>query len=113
MNKPYELRWEPDAVTDLLSLNQADPQAADAAQQTARDVAAKRKRGKALGDRHVSGDLTGLYRLKFDTDDQGPQRYRLVYRIEPNTSTVVIVIIGLRAQHAVYHDAAEREKKTD
>lgn len=113
MNQPYELRWEPDAVTDLLSLNETDPQAADAARQTARDVATHRKRGKALGDRRVSGDLTGLYRLKFDIDDQRPQRYRLVYRIEPSTNTVVIVIIGLRAQHAVYRDTAEREKKTD
>lgn len=79
MSRPYELRWEPDAVADLLSLNDAAPQAVDAAQQIARDVAMHRKRGKALGDRHVSGDLTGLYRLKFDIDDHHPQRYRLVY----------------------------------
>lgn len=113
MNQPYELRWEPDAVADLLSLNEADPQAADVAQQTARDVATHRKRGKALGDRQVSGDLTGLYRLKFDKQGQRPQRYRLVYRLEPEINTAVIVIIGLRAQHAVYRDAVGREESAE
>ena len=36
--------------------------------------------GKELGDRHVSGNLTGFARVKFDVSGQRPQRFPLIYR---------------------------------
>ncbi len=63
--------------------------------------------GKLLGDRNVSGDLTGLARVKFDIADQRPLRFRVVYR-QVNEKTRDVVAIGLREEHAIYRIAAQR-----
>jgi hypothetical protein len=63
--------------------------------------------GKLLGDRHVSGDLTGLARVKFDVAGQRPQRFRLVYR-QVDERTRDVLAIGLREEHAIYRLAARR-----
>ncbi|MGH3793490.1 MAG: hypothetical protein ACRDSP_01230 [Pseudonocardiaceae bacterium] len=66
---------------DLLALNAADEKLADAALATLDDIAHHRQCGKLLGQRNVSGDLTGLYRLRFDVPGQHPPRFRIVYRL--------------------------------
>lgn len=71
------------------------------------DLAYGRVTGKVLGARHVSGDLTGLARVKFDTPDQRPQRFRLLYR-QVNPTTLDVLAIGARDQHAIYRTAANR-----
>lgn len=63
--------------------------------------------GKLLGDRDVSGDLTGLARVKFDIANQRPLRFRVIYR-QVNEKTRDVVAIGLREEHAIYRIAAQR-----
>lgn len=106
----YAVVWELQAWHDLGSLDAQDRAIADAAITAVEDLAHRRKIGKALGERHVSGDLTGLYRLKFDVTNQRPERFRLVYRLEPtqNPHTLVVVIIGIRDEHEVYQTAVTR-----
>ncbi|MDR1427673.1 MAG: hypothetical protein LBJ08_07950 [Bifidobacteriaceae bacterium] len=65
-NPSFTESWGPDAEADLATLNDADPELADAALAAVADVTHRRKVGKALGARNVSGDLTGLRRLRFD-----------------------------------------------
>jgi hypothetical protein len=43
----------------------------------------------------VSGDLTGLARVKFDVPGSLPPRFRLFYR-QVDGATCEIVVIGLR-----------------
>jgi hypothetical protein len=82
-----------------------DEAAADAALEAVSDVVNRRKRGKALGKRHVSGDLTGLYRVKFDVDDRKPERFRILYEI-PKDGVIRVIAAGERARHGVYRSAA-------
>ena len=56
--------------------------------------------GKELGHRHVSGNLTGFARVKFDDSGQRPQRFRLIYR-QLDDVTLEIVAIGPRDEHAI------------
>ena len=100
----YQLRFHPAIETDLAAL---DPQGLDAAQAILGDLASGRVTGKQLGERSINGDLTGLARAKFDTSDQRPQRFRVVYR-ELDDTTRDILAIGPRDQHAIYRAAAQR-----
>jgi len=102
---PYTLRLGLDIATDLAALDAVDPAALDAAQAILGDLAHGRVIGKLLGDRHVSGDLTGLARVKFDVAGQRPQRFRLVCR-QVDERTRDVLAIGLREEHAIYHLAA-------
>ena len=57
--------------------------------------------------RHVSGDLTGLASVKFDTPSSPTRRFRLVYGgIDAETRGVLA--IGVRDEHAIYRPAVER-----
>lgn len=71
------------------------------------DLVHGRVTGKQLGSRHVSGDLTGLARVKFDVPGQRPQRFRLVHR-QRDDRTREIIAIGVRDQHAIYQAAVRR-----
>jgi hypothetical protein len=71
------------------------------------DLAHGRVIGKQLGDRNVSGNLTGFARVKFDVPGQRPQRFRLIYR-QLDDTTCEIVAIGTRDEHAIYRAAAQR-----
>lgn len=103
----YTLIFRADIAADLEALQASVPAALDAAQSILDDLAYGRVTGKLLGDRHISGDLTGLARVKFDIAGQRPQRFRLVYRqIEDHTREVLA--IGPRQEHAIYRLAAQR-----
>lgn len=107
---PYAITWLPAAPADLLALNAADEQLADAALTALDDIAYHRQRGKVLGRRNISGDLSGLYRIRFDAPGQRPQRFRIVYRLTPaeQPTTVEVVALGPRADHAIYREAVAR-----
>lgn len=107
---PYAIIWLPASPADLLALNAADEKLADAALATLDDIAHHRQCGKLLGKRNVSGDLTGLYRLRFDVPGQHPPRFRNVYRLTPSEepTTVEVVALGQRADHAIYREAVAR-----
>ncbi len=94
----------------MQALNEQYPVAAQTAIHTVQDLALHRKQGKALGERGISGNLTGLFRLKFDVDGQRPERFRVVYRLEPvaDPDTVVVVVVGIRDDHEVYRLAVQR-----
>lgn len=62
----YRLTFVLDVPADLVAVQEVDPAALDAAQAVIDDLAHGRVRGKLLGERRVSGDLTGLARVKFD-----------------------------------------------
>jgi hypothetical protein len=85
---------------------------AGAALTTATDIEFGRRRGKALGDRKVTGDLGGLFRVKFDLPGHRPERFRLVYR-HAGAELVEIVVVGKRDEHAVYRDALARLTRND
>jgi len=62
-------------------------------------------------DRNVTGNLSGLFRVKFDVADR-PERFRLVYR-HVGAELVEIVVVGERDEHAVYRDALARLTDND
>lgn len=100
----YELTFHPAVETDLSAL---DAEGLVAAEAILDDLAHGRVKGKLLGERHVSGDLTGLARIKFDDPDQRPPRFRVVYR-RIDDRTLDIIAIGVRDQHRIYQAAASR-----
>lgn len=89
-------------------LQSVDPAALDAAEAILDDLAYGRVRGKLLGSRNVSGDLTGLARVKFDLPGQQPARFRVVYREVEEATGRHVVAIGIRDEHAIYRAAAPR-----
>ncbi|MGH3233470.1 MAG: hypothetical protein ACRDOH_09490 [Streptosporangiaceae bacterium] len=94
----YLLSFHPDVAQDLADL---DPEALGAAAAILDDLAYARVTGKALAQRNVSGDLTGLYRVRFDTPGHSPTRFRVVYKdLSPNARDVLA--IGVRDGHAIY-----------
>lgn len=103
----YRLTFALDVAADLLAVQEADPAALDAAQGIIDDLGHGRVRGKQLGERHVSGDLTGLARVKFDVPSRRPQRFRLIYR-QVDEGTRHVVAIGFRDEHAIYRAAIRR-----
>lgn len=98
----------PEVTADVLALAGHGPQIVTATAALLDDLAHGRVTGKQLGDRRISGDLTGLARVKFDLPGQRPQRYRLLYRQLPDTTTLEIVAIGPRREHAIYQLAVSR-----
>lgn len=92
---------------DLIAVQEVDPAALDAAQIIIDDLEHGRVQGKLLGVRHVSGDLTGLARAKFDIPDKRSQRFRVIYR-QGDEDPRHVLAIGFRDEHAVYRMAARR-----
>ncbi|MGH8889629.1 MAG: hypothetical protein ACRDV3_07685 [Acidothermaceae bacterium] len=108
MTRPrYTLTSGPEVIDDVAALVAYGPEVVAAANAIVDDLAHGRVTGKQLGDRHVSGDLTGLARVKFDVEDRWPQRFRLVYR-QVDADTRDIVAIGVRDEHAIYLAAVRR-----
>jgi hypothetical protein len=112
----FERRYAPAVVDDLTALGSVDPGLVDAALAAVEDLAFGRQRGKLLGQRHVSGDLTGLARLRFDRPGQHPSRYRIVFRVIDDDDAndrgqlpmIEVLAIGERADHVVYRDTLAR-----
>jgi hypothetical protein len=99
----YTVIPHPDATADVAALATYGLEVVAIAD----DLAHGRVIGKGLGDRHVSGNLTGFARVKFDVSGQRPQRFRLIYR-QLDDVTLEIVAIGPRDEHAIYRAAAQR-----
>ena len=111
MPPPLHRAFLPEVLDDLRALAAIDDELVDAALVAVTDLARHRKTGKLLGDRHVSGDLTGTRRLKFDLADTKPERFRVIYRLRPDSTianTVEVIVIGPRGGHAAYQAAAAR-----
>lgn len=111
MAEPLHRSLLPQVLDDLRALNDIDPDLVDAALQAVTDLAQHRKTGKLLGARHVSGDLTGTRRLKFDLADERPERFRVIFRLLPDDDTpdtVEVIAIGLRGDHTAYRAAVAR-----
>ena len=111
MAKPFHRALLPEVLDDLRALAQIDEELVDAALQAVADLAEHRKVGKRLGDRHVSGDLTGARRLRFGLIDDRPGKYRVIYRLVPNeqeADTIEVLAIGPRGGHAAYQAATGR-----
>ena len=100
----FTLTYDPSIAEDLAAL---DPDERHAARAILDDLARGAVTGKELGGRHVSGDLTGYARVKFDVPGRHPQLLRLVYRqLGPDARRVFA--IGRRDDHAVYLLAVDR-----
>jgi len=109
----YRLSWTASARNDVVALTaEQGADIAGAALAAATDVEFGRRRGKALGDRNVTGNLSGLFRVKFDLAGHRPERFRLVYR-HVGAELVEIVVVGERDEHAVYRDALARLTDND
>ncbi|CAN5454407.1 hypothetical protein BH23ACT6_BH23ACT6_00110 [soil metagenome] len=103
----YRLVAHPDVPDDLASLSTYGADAVVAARLTLDDLAHGRVTGKRLGERQVTGDLTGLTSVKFDVQNSPTRRFRLVYA-EIDTNTRGVLAIGTRKEHAIYRLAVER-----
>jgi hypothetical protein len=111
MARPYHRALLPQVLDDLRALNEIDEQLVDVALQAIVDLAEHRKTGKRLGARHVSGDLTGCRRLRYDLPHEHPERFRIVYRLLPddqNPDTIEVIAVGLRGGHTAYQAAVAR-----
>lgn len=104
----FERRYAPAVVGDLAVLRAINARLVDAALAAVENLAFGREVGKLLGDRHVTGDLTGLSRLRFDLPGQHPLRYRIVYRLVETDPVIEVLAIGERADHVVYRDTLAR-----
>lgn len=109
----FERRYAPAVLGDLAVLRAINARLVDAALAALDDLAFGRQIGKLLGDRHVTGDLTGLARLRFDLPDQHPLRFRIVYRLVDDDTVIEVLAIGERADHVVYRDTLARLDPTD
>lgn len=103
----YEITQRAQVLADVAALTGFGPEVIDAAAAIVDDLARGRVTGKQLGDRHVSGDLSGFSRVKFDAPGYRPQRFRLIYR-ELDATTLEIIAIGTRDEHAIYRLAVRR-----
>ncbi len=103
----YRLVSHPAVTDDILALAAYGPEAVAAARAALDDLAHGRVTGKPLGTRQVSGDLTGLARVKFDVPGSGAQRFRLLYA-DVDAATRAILAIGVRDEHAIYRTAVQR-----
>lgn len=108
-NRParFVLTFGLDIPADLAALAEVGAEVVDAAREILDDLAHARVRGKQLGSRNVSGDLTGLARVKFDVAGKRPQRFRLIYR-QVDERTRDVIAIGTRDEHAIYRAAVRR-----
>ncbi len=104
----HALSYLPQVAADLDKLDRLDRELAAVAMATLDDLAHGRQRGKVLGARNVTGDLTGLARLRFDRPGVRPARFRVVYRLIEDDALAEIVAIGERGGHAVYREALAR-----
>lgn len=103
----YRLVAHPAIPDDLAELAAFGSEAVAAAREALDDLAHGRVIGKALGNRHVSGDLTGLASGTFDVPDSRTRRFRLVYG-DLDDQTRGVVAIRVRDAHAIYRLAFER-----
>ncbi len=108
----YERRYAVEVVDDLRAMGDVDPALVNAALAAVEDLAFGRRRGKLLGERHITGNLTGLARLRFDLPGQQRPRFRIVYRLLEDSANLLPVIevlaIGERSDHLVYRDTLAR-----
>jgi hypothetical protein len=86
---PLHDEWKQDALADIERLALEDPRLADAAWAVVDDVLGHHKTGKELGIRNLSGDLTGLRRVKFDLPGRRSERCRLVYQVTDAESVLI------------------------
>lgn len=115
MARPHHRALLPQVLDDIRALARLEDQLVDAALQAIVDPAEHRQTGKLLGPRHVSGDLSGCRRLRFDLADQYPHRFRIIYRLLPNeddADTVEVIAVGPRGGHAPYQAAVARLTST-
>lgn len=103
----YRLSAHPAIVGDLASLAMFGPAAVAAARTVLDDLAYGRVTGKRLGERNVTGDLSGLASVKFDVPDSPIRRFRLIYR-DLDANSKGVVAIGVREEHAIYRLALAR-----
>ena len=106
----HKIVWRDTARQDLDALAHIDLELVSAARQVVDDLAHHHIHGKQLGARHVSGDLTGLYRVCFDVTGERVQRFRLIYD-KPAPDTVRIIALGPRAESAIYRLVAQRRAR--
>ncbi len=104
----FRLLFHPSVpFVDLATFATYGPEAVRAYRTVIDDLAHGRVIGKLLGDRNVSGDLTGLASVKFDVPGSPTRRFRLIYG-DIDAETRGVVAIGVRDEHAIYRLAAER-----
>ncbi len=103
----FEITIRAAVLADVAALAEFGAEVVEAAEAIVEDLARGSVTGKELGDRHVSGDLTGLARVKFDAPGQRPQRFRLIYR-QVDVDIREVVAIGPRDEHAIYRAAVRR-----
>jgi hypothetical protein len=103
----YAITTGPHVARDLTALEAEEAEIARAARAALDDLRRGRVWGNQLGERRVSGNLTGYARVKFDPPGQQPQRFRLVYR-QIDDKTLEVVAFGRRGAHAVSRDVVDR-----
>lgn len=92
----YLLVYQPKAIKDLKKLDNS-----------VRDLLASKLQGRLENPRvpadALSGDLAGLYRIKLRKAG-----IRLIYRVDDETITVIVVTVGKRDKGSAYLLALKR-----
>lgn len=109
MGRPLERTYLPEFAADVRNLRDSNLQRRVLTVWT--DVAKGRLRGAPLTDLQSVGDLSDCFKVYFDTVENGPPRYRFVYRLLPSEVQAVhveAVAVGERQALRVYVEAARR-----
>lgn len=110
-DRPWRAVYHPNAFEPLVrsaATNTEQNELTTAAFLAIDNITSGALNGKRLGERHVSGNLSGLHRARFDLAGfAGNPRYRVVYALDHETSptTVRVIAVGPRLQHLVYRAA--------
>ncbi len=99
MASNYQVKLHPAAKSALASL---DGSLQKQASRQLRKLAVHPLAGEQLGYK-AGFDLSGYRSLHF-----AGQRYRVVYRLDAEAQTVLVIAIGKKAKFEVYDKAAER-----
>lgn len=111
MARSYHRALLPQVLDDLRALAEFDDRLVDAALQAIVDSPSIARRASASGARHVSGDLEGCRRVRFDLPGERPERFRIIYKLRPDEATadtVEVIAVGPRGGHAAYQAAVAR-----
>lgn len=102
---PWEIQYLPEAQQDLEGLDRSViPEVLKGIRKVAQNPGYPDGYGKPLGN--VSGtDLFGLYKIKFRKSG-----LRVVYGLKQQDQIMIVIIISVRADDAVYREAGKRRQ---
>lgn len=104
----WKIQFLPEAEDDLASLNHSvRPEILKGIRKVAQNPGYPDGYGKPLGN-FAGSKLAGLYKIKFKKAG-----LRVVYALQKQEDTMVIIIISARSDDSVYYEAEKRRNRHD